>query len=332
MPSVTGLKSLASHNRFPYSPVYGRVVGEGATWPNGSRLAFYIGLNLEHFAFGEGLGGQLVPGSNSATSADVLNYSWREYGNRVGAFRMLSLFDALELPCSVLVNGGLAEHAPELVAAHAARGDEIVGHGWTNAEKQGDMDEASEAEMIARTTAKLSEFGPRPTGWLGPWISQTKATPDLLEEAGYDYLLDWCHDDAPNYMRVRSGAKILAVPYPQELNDIPTVMVRRASAAEFADMIIDQLDEMLNQAAHEPGPPLVMGLALHPYIVGQPFRLRHLRRALQHVCERRSDLWITTAGAIAKAFRDLDDGSTQEDALRRPYYAGDRRPPASLAP
>mmetsp|Transcript_15710 Transcript_15710/g.49167 ORF Transcript_15710/g.49167 Transcript_15710/m.49167 type:complete len:326 (+) Transcript_15710:22-999(+) len=320
------LRTLRSHNRFEYSPIVGRRA-EGKCWPNGSRVAFYIGLNLEHFSFGEGLGGQLVPGANTPNSGDVLNYSWREYGNRVGGFRLLEALDAVEMPCSVLLNGSVVEHAPALVEAHVARGDEIVGHGWTNSEKQGDMDEETEREMIARTTSTLETVSTRPTGWLGPWISQTHATPDLLQEAGYEYLLDWCHDDAPVYMKTRNGT-ILSVPYPQELNDIPTIMVRRASAQEFAQMIIDQLDEMLHQAAHS-GPPLVLGLALHPYIIGQPFRLRHLRRALDHVARRRSKLWITTAGAIAKAYRALDDGSPPPPAP--PYYDSvSRTPPASL--
>lgn len=208
------MRSLRSHHRFEYQPIFRRVA-EGATWPNGARLAFYIGLNLEHFAFGEGLGGQLVPGANTARSPDVLNYSWREYGNRVGGYRLLFALDEYELPCSVLINGALAEHAPELVEAHATRGDELVGHGWTNSEKQADMDEPTELEMIRGTTEILERFGQRPSGWLGPWISQTNETPDLLEESGYKYLLDWCLDDAPVYMKTRSGQGILAMPYPQ---------------------------------------------------------------------------------------------------------------------
>lgn len=315
--SPTNMKALKDHSRFPYSPIYSRPEG---SWPNGARVAFYIGLNLEHFSFGEGLGGQLVPGSNTENSADILNYSWREYGNRVGGFRLLSILDKYKLPCSVLINGAVAAHAPELVRAHVDRGDEIVGHGWTNSEKQGDMDEETEGEMIDRTTKALTFDEIRPKGWLGPWISQSKTTPDLLQEKGYTYLLDWCHDDAPVYMKTRGGHKILSVPYPQELNDIPTIMVRRASSEEFAQMIIDNLDEMIDQA-EEAGPPLVMGLALHPYIIGQPFRLKSLRKALQHVCNRRDRVWITTAGKIAQAFSEktVDDDNTKPE----PYCTQD---------
>ncbi len=287
--------ALRCHGRFPYSAIDERRAGYA--WPGGRRLAVYVGLNLEHFAFGEGLGGELAPSGQP----DVLNYAWREYGNRVGAWRLLELFDALALPVSVLANGAIAEHCPQLLAAHVARGDEIVGHGRTNAERQGDLREADEAALIADATRALAavDGAARPVGWLGPWISESRATPDLLAEAGYEYLLDWCHDDMPTWMATRGApGRILSVPYPQELNDIPAIMVRRASAAQFADMIVDNFDEMCEQSArHEQ--PLVMGIALHAYIVGQPFRLRHLRRALEHIAARRDDVWLTTSGAIA---------------------------------
>ena len=150
---------------------------------------------------------------------------------------------------------------------------------------------------LAEATERLvRHFELPPKGWLCPWIAQSHATPDLLREAGYSYLLDWCHDDRPTWFETRAGP-ILSVPYPQEINDIPAIAVRRTSASDFADMIIDQFDEMLEQAHRM---PLVMGIALHPYIVGQPFRLRHLRRALEHIATRRDAVWITTAGAIAE--------------------------------
>jgi peptidoglycan/xylan/chitin deacetylase (PgdA/CDA1 family) len=281
---------LTSHGRYDYSPIVGR---PNYDWPNGKRLAVYIGLNLEHFAFGEGLGAELAP----SAQPDVLNYAWRDYGNRVGAWRLLELFDAQSWPASVLVNAAMYDYAPQLVAAFRKRGDEIVGHGRTNSERQGALDEADERALIAEATARIAkEEGRPPAGWLGPWISESAATPDLLAEAGYSYVLDWCMDDQPIFLSVRGGGKILAVPYPQEVNDIPAIVARKVSAEEFSDMIVDTFDEMLEQAASA---PLVMGVALHAYLVGQPHRLKHLRRALSHIAARREDIWITTAGAIA---------------------------------
>ncbi len=296
---VDGMK-LPTHGRYDYSPIRGRPVYD---WPNGTRLAVYLGLNLEHFAFGEGLGAELAPGG---PPPDVLNYAWRDYGNRVGAWRMLELFDELSLPGSVLANSSMYEYAPSLIEAFRTRGDEIVGHGRTNAERQGTLDESGEAALIAEATAAIRHHeGKPPAGWLGPWISQSKVTPDLLQEAGYRYLLDWCMDDQPVWMRTRKG-RILALPYPQELNDIPMIVGRKIGGDAFADMIVDNFDEMLAQSRAQ---PLVMGIALHPYLVGQPYRLRHLRRALSHICSKRSGIWFATTGAIADHAIGLPPGT-----------------------
>ena len=283
---------LSTHDRYDYVPLRGRA---DYAWPDGHRLAVYFALNLEHFSFGDGLGAELAPGG---PQPDVLNFAWRDYGNRVGAWYMLDAFDALGLPLAALVNSAMYDYAPALVAACRARGDEIVGHGRTNAERQGVLDEVGEGRLIAETTARLSEGeGRAPQGWLGPWISQSHRTPDLLAEAGYSYLLDWCMDDQPIWMRCRGGKRILAVPYPQEVNDIPAIVARKMNADAFADMIVDQFDEMVGLADAR---PLVMGVALHAYIVGQPHRLRHLKRALRHIANRREKVWTTTPGAIAR--------------------------------
>jgi allantoinase len=285
--------------RYPYCSIKDR---SPYTWPNGTRLAVYIGLNLETFAFGEGLGAELAPGG---PQPDVLNYAWRDYGNRVGAWRLLDLFDAFKLPVSVLINSAVYRDCPGLAEAHRTRGDEFLGHGRSNGERQGELSEAAEAALIAEATDTIVQHeGRHPGGWLGPWISESPRTPDLLQEAGYDFVLDWCMDDQPIWMRTRRS-RILAVPYPQELNDIPAIVARKMNADAFADMIVDQFDEMLGQSQDQ---PLVMGLALHPYIVGQPYRLRHLRRALAHLCGQRERIHVTRAGDIAAYVRQLPPG------------------------
>jgi peptidoglycan/xylan/chitin deacetylase (PgdA/CDA1 family) len=299
---------MKTHDRFDYSALPER---PGYTWPQGKRLALYLGLNLEHFSFGEGLGACLAP---AQPQPDVLNYAWREYGNRVGAWRMLEMFDELRLPCAALINTSLLDHAPSLVAACAQRGYEIVGHGHSNAERQGTMDEAQELALLKACRERFAAAGYRaPDGWLSPWISESRVTPDRLAEAGYRYTLNWCHDDHPVPMRTRSGAPLWSVPYPQELNDIPTIIGRLASAQDFADMIVHQYEEMLRQCA---GQPLVMGIALHPYIVGQPHRLHHLRRALRHLLDDKVSqgaTWWTTPGPI----RDHADAAAGLGAPQR---------------
>ncbi len=218
------LRALAGHGRYDYSPITRR---PDYTWPDGRRLAVYLGFNIEHFEFGRGLGAKLAPSGDP----DVLNYAWRDYGNRVGVWRCLELFDALKFPAGVLINTALYDYCPEVIAAFRDRGDEIIGHGHTNADRQGDFPEAEERAMIESCTARIvKEEGRAPQGWLSPWISESAATPELLRAAGYTYTLNWCHDDQPTVMRTQAGP-LWAIPYPQDLNDIPQVVGPAARAA-----------------------------------------------------------------------------------------------------
>lgn len=290
--AATYLGALPHHDRFAYSAITQRTPYR---WPNGAGLAVYLGFNIEHFAFGEGMGACIGPAS---PQPDVLNFSWREYGNRVGAWRCLELFDQLALPTAAIINTALYDHCPELVAAFVARGDELVGHGHTNAERQGVLSEADERELLLHCRQRMRvHSGAEPRGWLSPWISESVHTPDVLAETGYRYTLNWCHDDQPVRMRTRDGRGLWSIPYPQELNDIPMIVARQMDGKDFAQLVIDNADEMLEQARAQ---PLVMGVALHPYLVGQPYRLRHLRRALEHLAAARDrgEVWFTTPGAI----------------------------------
>ncbi|MEM9223823.1 MAG: polysaccharide deacetylase family protein [Pseudomonadota bacterium] len=284
---------LDHHGRYSYSAITQRLVYD---WPGGKRLAVYVAMNLECFSFGDGLGAELAPGG---PQPDVLNHAWRDYGNRVGVFRLAAMLRELSLPVAVLVNSDMYTHAPAAIDAFREGPYEIVGHGRTNSERQGTLGEADEAALIAEATSVIAHHeGAAPKGWLGPWISQSRVTPDLLAEAGYTYHLDWCHDDQPVTMETRSGA-ILSVPYPQELNDIPAIVARRQEADAFARAIVDTFDVLRAEATAR---PLVMGIALHPYIVGWPHRAAALRTALARMVEAADPLvWFTTPGAIADA-------------------------------
>jgi peptidoglycan/xylan/chitin deacetylase (PgdA/CDA1 family) len=285
------VRPLKSHGRYSYSAITRR---RDYRWPGRKRLAVYIGFNVEHFDFGAGLGAALGPKS---PEPDVLNFSWRDYGNRVGVWRCLELFDSLKLQVGALINTALYDYCPEVVEALVKRGDELIGHGHTNSERQGDLNEAQEKELLLYCRKAIQKHSKvTPLGWLSPWISESAVTPDLLQETGYKYTLNWCHDDQPVEMKTRAG-KLWSIPYPQELNDIPMIVARQMDGRDFADMIVDNFDEMLRQSKDQ---PLVMGIALHPYLVGQPYRLRHLRRALQLVVKS-NRVWLTTPGRILDA-------------------------------
>lgn len=282
------MRALKTHGRYAYSAITRR---ENYDWPGGKRLAVYLGFNIEHFDFGAGLGAALGP---KTPEPDVLNFSWRDYGNRVGVWRCLELFESLKLPVGVLINTALYDYCPEVIEAFVKRGDELIGHGHTNSERQGEMTAAQEKELLQNCRERIRRAsGVTPLGWLSPWISESVNTSDLLAETGYQYTLNWCHDDQPVRFSTKSG-ELWSIPYPQELNDIPMIIARQMDGRDFADMIVDNFDEMLEQSKAQ---PLVMGIALHPYLVGQPYRLRHLRRALNHLAQA-PGVWFTTPGKI----------------------------------
>ncbi len=217
----------------------------------------------------------------------------------------MELFSELEFRPTISLNSRLCGFYPELPGAFAKSGAAIVCHGRTNAEAQAGLDEAAERKLINDVRAEIAHLtGYPPNGWLGPWIAETERTPDLLQEAGFTYLLDWCMDDQPVWMTTRSG-RILSVPYPQELNDSNAIACRRQTAADFADMIVAQYDEMLRQCERQ---PLVMSLALHAHIAGQPFRIAALRSALRHICAKHDTTWLTTSDDIATAFTNMRAG------------------------
>ncbi|PRY95766.1 polysaccharide deacetylase [Hasllibacter halocynthiae] len=290
------------HGRYDYSAIVDR---PNFTWPGGARLAIHIDVNVEWFAFDDA-GGAVLASRNPVP--DVLNYAWRDYGNRVGLWRMLALLDELELPAAALLNAAVTEHAPRIVEAFAARGDEFVAHGHTNSDEPGEMSKRGERSVIERSRDALRDVtGAAPKGYLAPLISESAHTPDLLDAAGFEYLLDWAHDEQPVWFetdRSEGGAgRILSVPYPQELNDVPQIMGRRREGAEFADMIRSAYGVHREECEAR---PVVMGIALHPYLMGQAHRFAHLAAVLRELREKADDkVWFTTPGAISDHFRGL---------------------------
>jgi allantoinase len=288
---------LRNHGRYPYSAITGR---KPFRWPNGARVAVYFALGLEEYSMGEGLTENLVSGGSQP---DVLNTSWRDYGNRVGAWRVLEAFRTQGWPLAILLNSAVCETAPDLIRACQAQDSEFVAHGYSNADTLAGLTEAQEAEYVRRVAQQIrTATGARPAGWASPWIAETARTPDVLQECGYGYLLDWCMDDQPVWLTTRGG-RILSVPYSQEINDSSAIIGRQVSASGFCEMIVDQFDEL---CAAQDGQPVVMSVILHSFISGQPFRLRALRRALAHIQGSREPLWISQPGAIASAYNSLE--------------------------
>jgi len=290
---------LPSHSRYAPSAITTRPTYR---WPNGASLAVVICNNIEHFAYRTGLGNDSAQ-LNAPQSAR--NYAWRDYGNRVGLWNMLEMLDELDIPSAHNVNSAALDYMPEITAALLKRGDEFIGHGRSNAERQDMMWEEDERRLIIETRDVITRHaGTSPKGWLGPYLAQSTATLDLLREEGFTYMMDLPSDDQPYWLATRAGP-ILSVPYSIELNDSPAMVTRQHTGREFADMIVDQFDEMLEQSARR---PLVCSIVLHTFVVGQPFRLRPLRAALRHIMGHRDRIWLCRPGELAAHVAGLPRG------------------------
>ncbi|WP_328805598.1 polysaccharide deacetylase family protein [Sabulicella rubraurantiaca] len=290
---------LPAHRRYSPSAIPTRPVYD---WPGGKRLALLVVNNIEHFAFRAGLGSDST-GLNAVQNQRP--YAWRDYGNRVGLWNLLDLLDELGIPAAHNVNSAALQACPEIAPALRARGDEFIGHGRTNSERQDGLWEEDERRLIEESRDILAQHaGVAPRGWLGPYIAQSAHTPDLLREAGFTYVMDWPADDQPFWMETRAG-RLLSVPYSVEINDSPALIARHHSGREFAEMVEDQFLELLDQSEKR---PLVCSIVLHPFILGQPHRLRPFREAMRRILEQRDRLWAARPGELADYVATLPDG------------------------
>jgi allantoinase len=284
-------------HRYDYSSIVSRPTYE---WPNGTRLAAYFALNIEAFEFG------LNPGKDFTSMPGApfqRGYAYRDFGNRVGVWRILKLFESFDIPLTIIVNASVYDVCPEVLDACRAKGYEIVGHGRTNSERQIDMSFEQEQSMLLDVKEKITRHeGRAPKGWLGPFLSQSPKTPELLKAAGFDYMLDWYFDEQPMWFRTDNGP-ILTVPYPaMELNDLPAYINRGASDADFETMMVDAFDEQLQDSKSY---PLVYCASLHTFLSGQPHRIHKLRQVLQHIAAHRDEVWFTTPGRIAEHVQQM---------------------------
>ena len=294
--------TLPKHGRYDYSPITER---KDYSWPGGKRLAFCLTTNIEVYAYRKGTGWDP---SKKGEPQQQRNYSWRDYGNRVGIWRFFDMFEQFKLPAAHNVNSLLNEYHPQICDRIRQRGDEVVGHGRTNSERQDGLWEDDERRLIDESTQGVASWaGKRPTGWMGAAAAESVITPDLLKEAGYTYTMGWPADDQPFWMNTRSGP-ILSVPYPVELNDTAVVVHKDGTANDFATMLVDAFDEMVEQCTAQ---PLVLTVSIHPFVMGAPFRLGALRRALKHCVEhpKRDRVWWTKPGDVAEYCYTLPPGT-----------------------
>jgi peptidoglycan/xylan/chitin deacetylase (PgdA/CDA1 family) len=269
-------------------------------WPGGARVALWIVPSIE---FMEVVPPEDFPRMYSAVPGqpDIRNSSHRDYGNRIGIWRIMEVLDRYGLRATAGVNSSVCRLYPEIVEESLKRDWEIMAHGeFATRIISGRMPVDQERELIARSREVLTAAtGRPPAGWLGPSISESANTPGLLAEAGFTYTADWCNDDQPFRFEVPSG-KLFAVPYSFDVNDFEVIVEQRHTAWEFERVGRDQFDA-LYEDAKSADTGVVMCIALHPFCIGQPFRIKYLDQMLSHITSF-GGIWAATGSEIAQYY------------------------------
>jgi allantoinase len=282
----------APYGPFPYSPIIRR---KRLAWPNGARVALWVIPNIEFFSLEE-----KVPASAGGTGGkvpDVPAWAARDYGNRIGIFRMMEVMDRHAVRGTVALNSDLCRHHPVILEEGMKRGWEFMGHNESNTRRLNEVPPEDERRLIRATLDTIEKAtGVRPRGWLSSGLQETWETADILAEEGCLYVADWPNDDQPYRMALSSGRTLVSVPYTLELNDKPAYEKRNCTAEQFRDMICRQFDVLYREGADQ---ARVMAIALHPYITGFPHRIGALDEALAYIC-RHAGVWRTTGTEIAQ--------------------------------
>jgi len=286
------------HDRYPYTPLFER---KPVSWPNGAKLALWVVPALEFFPLNPSGKPFKAPGSMVTPYPDLRHYTTRDYGNRVGIYRIFRVLDALGIPASVACNSSVAERYPALLEEVTARGWELVGHGVDmNSLHYGGLDESAEAAQIDQALGTLRKAsGQAVTGWLSPAKSESFATPDLLASQGIEYVCDWVNDDMPYPMTSREGA-LHSMPHSTELSDRQILIDYHCSEDEYVEQVSDAFDCLYAEADRTGG--RILSLPLIPYISGLPYRIQALRRALEYVLSH-EHVWAATGADILDAWR-----------------------------
>jgi allantoinase len=280
------------HDRFDYSAIIDR---PRLSWPNGARVAVWVIPNIEHFLFDR-------PSTRLTAipvNPDVLNYSWRDYGVRVGIWRMMEVMEKYGVKGTVALNSDVCARYARIIEEGKQLNWEWMGHGTNNSTLINAQSEPQERALIKQVVSTITRsVGKAPRGWLSPALSETVRTLDILAENGVEYVGNWVNDDQPYPMRVKKGSMI-SIPYSTEINDIPAFLDLHQSPETFGQMIRDQFDVLYEDGAKT---GRVMSICLHPFLVGYPHRSKHFANALAHITSRQ-EVWLTTGGAIVDWYK-----------------------------
>ena len=284
-------ESLPAWSRTGPVPFRGSRTPTGWSLPNSARVAVWIIPNVEFFPLDVP-----IPGAGPHVP-EVMGFAARDYGARVGFFRVLDALREVGARGTAATNASVVEAYPEVVAAMRDAKWDVMGHSYTNSIRLSDLSEEEERAEIIRVTQTLTDaFGFAPAGWLGAGLAERWTTLQRLAEIGYRYVADWTSDDRPN---VAGESGLITVPYSLEVNDKPAFDSRFLTPVEFADLAIRTFDVLYREGAEE---PRVMPIALHPYLIGVPHRIDSLRRLLGHIAGH-DDVWWTVGSEISDRYR-----------------------------
>ena len=271
------------------------------TWPNDARVALWVVPGLEWFPLDMTPTPFLAPGGFARPYPDYWNYTTRDYGNRIGIFRVMRVLDELGIRASVPMNSRLAERHPSLLEEINRRDWEIIAHGVDMGRLHyGGMDPAAEEELVEESLTTLRRLsGQAAAGWLSPGRSESFATPDLVAKHGVTYVCDWANDELPYPIRTAHG-EIFAMPHAHELDDRLIMVQNHHSEDAFREQVTDQFDSLYREA--EAGGGRILSLALHPWVIGQAYRIKSLKEALEHIMGR-DGVWAATGVEILDAFK-----------------------------
>ena len=285
----------SKYGPFPYSPIISRPKLE---WPYGAHVALWVIPNIEFFALDE-----KVPAGSGGTGTpvpDIPSWSARDYGNRVGVFRLMKVLAKHDIPATVALNAELCEHHPQIIAEGNKLGWEWMGHCESNTRRLNEAPPGEEPRIIRNALATIEKAtGARPVGWLGSGLQETWDTVDLLAANGCEYVSDWTNDDQPYVMSLEAGRSLIAMPYSHEINDKPVFERQHRTADEFREMICRQFDVLYREGADT---GMVMAIALHPYLTGVPHRIDALDQALSYI-RQHTKVWTATGAQIARHYR-----------------------------
>ncbi len=267
-------------------------------WPGGKTLAVWIIPNVEVWSFDSPVGAAISPNTANRVP-DVINYAWREYGMRVGLWRLADELEAVGVRATVALNSAVCDVFPKAVEEMKRRRWEFMGHGITNSASLVNLNLDQEKEVIQTTLRTIERAtGVRPRGWLGPGLGETYNTPDILAEEGVVYVGDWNADDQPFPMKVKTG-KLFSIPYCMEINDLGLATRLGYTGEQYMTTLVNQFETLLADSSKL---PRVLGIPLHPFITGQPTRIPYFRKALQQI-KKNDRVWFATGSEILDAYQ-----------------------------